>query len=174
MELKRVAEGDNLSVVFFVTTPKPSLPDALAPNTIVAVSLDPMQGFGDSTPKRPYAFGVILQCTPVPAGYNVTVKVVFKNDANLFHGERSTSRFSAVVSNHGAVYWLLPSTKLSTFSQELSSLDSLDKMDQVSLSKHMQIELLMMHCSGFSTSSWTHQAVRTLRANQHLRTSFLH
>jgi len=113
--------------VTFAVNKIPSVPnDVSMMNTVFLVLSDVSSTEIDQRPSCPYAFGVLSR----QQLKEVTLNIISTGpDLLVFDHKKYDLQRSGVDSKHE--YTLIPTTKLSTFSQEYATLCSIEKVDQV-------------------------------------------
>jgi hypothetical protein len=101
------------------------------PNTVVLIASKISRYTSRGPPAGPHALGIVLRTSLAATRRSVTVKLVSKDTSFLIPNSRPSFKRDADGQALCDTYWLLPSTKVSTFLQEFNALWSLEKLDTV-------------------------------------------
>ena len=100
----------------------------LRPNVVILIAPETTGYASRGPPAGPHALGTVLHTSLSATKQTVTVKLVSKDTSFLV--PRGGASLKHDISGHNVLgtYWLLPSTKLSTFLQEFGALWSTRKL----------------------------------------------
>jgi hypothetical protein len=103
----------------------------LRPNVVILIAPEATGYAPRGPPAGPHALGTVLHTSLSATKQTVTVKLVSKDTSFLV--PRGGTSLKHDINDHNVLgtYWLLPSTKLSTFLQEFGALWSLENLDTV-------------------------------------------
>ena len=103
----------------------------LRPNVVILIAPEATGYAPRGPPAGPHALGTVLHTSLSATKQTVTVKLVSKDTSFLV--PRGGTSLKHDINDHNVLgtYWLLPSTKLSTFLQEFGALWSLENLDPV-------------------------------------------
>ena len=103
----------------------------LRPNVVILIAPETTGYASRGPPAGPHALGTVLHTSLSATKQTVTVKLVSKDTSFLV--PRGGTSLKHDINDHNVLgtYWLLPSTKLSTFLQEFGALWSLENLDTV-------------------------------------------